>query len=150
MRNLCLLLLVLWLGSCGGASSGKIDITLNVGALNQTELDSIEHFIFIISDVNEPSSGTMYPSECLEESEGNICFSTSICGFSKSVSVFDPKIGFNDFEKGSNLQVRACALDASNGVVGVGVGSVENTDGESATISIDNATPCTGLPQLCS
>lgn len=145
------LLGVFFLFSCGSSSSGTVEITLDVSALSTGDQDSIANFVFIVSDVSEGSGTTVfYPSECLSSDADDDTCLVSDCGFPRTQSIFDPGLGFDDFPEGSTVSVVSCALNSSDANVGAGTGQVQNQDGQTQTINLDAANPCTGLPPVCS
>lgn len=153
MKSMKLLNLLLvasfFLTSCGGDSSGTITVTLNVDALSAGEQSTIEHFVFIVTSVAPGSStSVLYPSSCLG-TNGAACIENEACGFTTDQDTFDPNLSFDDFEQDSTISVTACALDSTSGYVGAGSSNIVNSDGQSATITVNNTNPCTGLPAVC-
>ncbi|MCB1198311.1 MAG: hypothetical protein KDK51_08045 [Deltaproteobacteria bacterium] len=141
---------VMVLLSCGGDTSGSIDITLDISALSASEQANIGHFIFIVSSVGDGgATSVLYPSACLSSNAGNACIEPTICGFAADQASFDPNVAFDDFAKDSTISVTLCALDSTSGYIGAGTVDVVNADGESATITVNTTNVCTGLPAVC-
>lgn len=146
------LLLVLAL-SCGSSKPGNIDVTLELDAA--VDDTAVEQIIFFIGD-SSSTQKLLFPSECLgTTADGTSCLKSAGCGYDLSASTFQPEINFVDLPDGINLEIFACALDASHDLIAQGIGTVPNTSGESVAINMDNdsfiecGNSISSLPDLC-
>lgn len=140
--------------SCGG-KSGQLDLSLSLDSGVNSSL--IEEFIFVVSPTGG-STKVLYPSTCVSCAtsqdpcpQAQVCIKDTVCGFSKSQNDFLPELKFSDFGQGSSIEVIACALDSSKAVQASGSVSMNNTDGQSASISMTASDPsCLNeLPAVC-
>ncbi len=148
--SLCLLL---W--SCGGGSSGQINVS-TTSTLSEAEADQVAQFVFVVATPNS-SGSVLYPSGCLSTCASNesgcpnsgICLSNEVCGFAADEPLFDPNISFSDFAQDETLSVRLCGLTQNGQIITSGSGQVSNSDGASVSITLSSSNECGGLPSVC-
>ena len=149
-----LLLMLVFMQACSKDPPGEISVDLSVSTIPQNVRNSIDQFVFIIGESGS-SRKLLYPSACLGCSSNASpcpvaaqCLKSTDCGFSADPATFDPQIDFEDVEEGATMQIIACGLDNSSSPVAGGDGEIENTAGESASVTMttDTTTCVNNLP----